>query len=61
MRQISDLQTTYQQELLPVIQAKQEASLLERELADLIYQAYQLTDQEKQILLNTAPPRMPIF
>jgi hypothetical protein len=61
MQQLRDLQTTYKQELLPVIQAKQQAALLERELAELIYQAYQLTDQEKQILLDTAPPRMPIF
>jgi hypothetical protein len=36
-----------------------EAETLERELADLVNQAYGLTAAEVELMWRTAPPRMP--
>ncbi|MDB9311958.1 Eco57I restriction-modification methylase domain-containing protein [Spirulina sp. CS-785/01] len=48
-------------EFAPQIQARNaEIAALERRLADLVNQAYQLTPEEIELMWKTAPPRMPI-
>ena len=48
-------------EHIPALRANEaEASRLERRLADLVNEAYQLTPEEIDLLWKTAPPRMPI-
>jgi hypothetical protein len=43
----------------PASQRLAEAETLERELADLVNQAYGLTAAEVELMWRTAPPRMP--
>jgi len=45
----------------PVQRARSEAGILERQLSDLVNEAYDLTDEGVDLLWKTAPPSMPRF
>ena len=58
---LRDLRNGYAEMADPVQQARVEAASLERKLSDLVNEAYDLTEEEVDLLWKTAPPRMPRF
>jgi hypothetical protein len=50
----------YAEQAGPIQQRQAEALRLERRLADLVNQLYELTPEEIDLLWRTAPPRMPL-
>jgi hypothetical protein len=56
---LRDLRNAYTEQATPVQQRQQEATVLERRLADLVNLAYGLTAEDIDLLWRTAPPRMP--
>jgi hypothetical protein len=57
---LTALQKTFQEYARPVLKIRAEMEQRERQLSDLINQAYQLTPAEIELLWQTAPPRMPV-
>ncbi len=57
---LKTLQTTFLEYALPALHLRAEMAQLERQLHDLVNQAYQLTPAEIELLWQTAPPRMPV-
>lgn len=58
---LRDLRSGYEEGAAPIRTAREEAARLERRLSDLVNTAYGLTNEETDLLWNTAPPRMPRF
>jgi hypothetical protein len=57
---LKTLQKTFQEYATPALNIRTEMEQLERQLNDLVNQAYQLTPAEIELLWQTAPPRMPV-
>ncbi|QIN84849.1 hypothetical protein GBA63_21030 [Rubrobacter tropicus] len=55
------LRAGYGEGAAPIRDARAGAAALERRLSDLVNKAYGLTDEEINLLWDTAPPRMPRF
>ncbi len=58
---LRELRSGYDEQAIPVREARAEAALLERRLSGLVNAAYGLTPAEVDLLWSTAPPRMPRF
>jgi hypothetical protein len=54
------LRDGYAEQAAPVQRRQAESLTLERRLADLVNQAYELTPEEVDLLWRSAPPRMPV-
>lgn len=57
---IKNLRDEYTQTIEPIRRQAAEALQFERQLSDLVNEAYGLTPEEVQLMWDTAPPRMPI-
>ena len=56
---LAALRDEHARSIEPARQQAAEALKLERQLSDLVNQAYGLTPEEVQLMWDTAPPRMP--
>jgi len=57
--QIARLRKEHADSIEPARLAASHALALERQLSDLVNAAYGLTEEEVQLMWDTAPPRMP--
>ena len=57
--ELGDLRGLHEAESLPIIRREQAIARIERQLSDLVNEAYGLTDKDIATLRDTAPPRMP--
>jgi SAM-dependent methyltransferase len=57
---LRSLREEHARTIAPLAERLREAARLERELSDLVCQAYGLTAAEVELMWQTAPPRMPI-
>lgn len=57
---LRSLRDEYARTIEPASQLVAESLTLERQLSDLVNEAYGLTPDEVNLLWDTAPPRMPI-
>jgi hypothetical protein len=57
---LKDLRESHAENLQPLREEANEAEHLETALSDLVNAAYGLTVEEKRLVWETAPPRMPL-
>ncbi|MEX0758277.1 MAG: Eco57I restriction-modification methylase domain-containing protein [Tistlia sp.] len=57
---LADLTRAYDDTVVPARALLAEAATLEREVSDLVNEAYGLTPDEVELMWRTAPPRMPL-